>query len=115
MPSLSAGAYLDLAYAYEDRSNYEPALVEVDRALQAESGLAEAHNLRELLLEELDRNDEALAAYRMAVQIDPNFGEAAENLSSLEEELRQPAEAPPREDTKVPRQGDQLENPAYHS
>ena len=61
-PSLSAGAHLDLAYAYEDRGNYEPALVEVDRALQAESGLAEAHNLRGLLLEELDRTDEALAA-----------------------------------------------------
>ena len=101
-PSLSAGAHLDLAYAYEDQGNYEPALVEVDRALQAESGLAEAHNLRGLLLEELDRTDEALAAYRMAVQIDPSFAEAAENLSSLEEELRPPTEAHPQQEIKVP-------------
>ncbi len=99
-PPLSAGAHLDLAYSYEDRGDYEPALVEVDRALQAESGLAEAHNLRGLLLEELDRNDEALAAYRMAVQLDPNFGEAVENLNSLAEELRQQAAAPPREEAQ---------------
>ena len=94
-----------LAYAYEDRGDYAPALAEVERALQAEPDLAEAHNLRGLLLEELDRNDEALVAYRMAVQIDPSFAEAAENLNSLEEELRPPKEAHPQQEIKVPRQG----------
>ena len=56
-------------------------------------------------LEELDRIDEALAAYRMAVQIDPSFAEAAENLSSLEEELRPPTEARPSTGDKGPEQG----------
>ncbi len=65
-----------------------------------EPDLAEAHNLRGIILDELDRNDDALDAYQKAVKCDPNFAEAAENLRGLEAELQAPAERPPQEEVQ---------------
>ena len=65
----------------------------MERAIDAAPDLAEAHNLRGMLLEKQKRKDEALAAYQLAVELDPAFVEAGENLSELSDELRQQEEA----------------------
>lgn len=81
---------LEHAYAYRDRGELGDALHALqacDAALALDPDLAEAHNLRGMLLEDLDRGSEALAAYREAVRLDPGLVEAQENLREAEEEL----------------------------
>jgi tetratricopeptide (TPR) repeat protein len=68
------------------------ALHTCETALVLDPDLAEAHNLRGILLEELGRGREALAAYREAVRLDPDLVEAQENLSEAEAELGEQAE-----------------------
>jgi tetratricopeptide (TPR) repeat protein len=52
-------------------------------AIQLNPGLAEAYNLRGIVLEEMGRMQEAVAAYRQAVRLDPGFLEARENLQEI--------------------------------
>ena len=56
-------------------------------ALALDPLLADAHNLRGLALEELDRPGAASEAYRQALDLDPNFAEARDNWLELEAEL----------------------------
>lgn len=79
---------LEEAYAAEDRDEFGPALLKCDLAIQLNPGLAEAHNLRGIVLEELGRRREAAAAYREAIRLDPGSAEAEENLHELEAELK---------------------------
>ncbi len=89
--SLSAEAmqYLERAYSCEERKELQQALVECDAAIQLEPGLAEAHNLRGMILEDLGRKEEAMAGYREALRLDPSFQEAKENLQDAENELKE--------------------------
>ncbi len=73
-------------FLYEDAEEFEKALQECDNVLKMDSSLAEAHNLRGVILEELGRPFEALGAYRKALQLEPNFPEAESNLSELKAE-----------------------------
>lgn len=72
--------HLEQAYAYEEGGDLECALRECERIIQLAPELAEAHNLRGVILDELGRKEEAIAAYREAVRLDPTFREARENL-----------------------------------
>jgi tetratricopeptide (TPR) repeat protein len=92
-PSTEAPQHLEQAYVYEVDGEFENALRECELAIQLAPDWAEAHNLRGIVLEELGRKEEAIAAYREAVRLDPAFREARENLSE--------AKAEPREETKT--------------
>jgi len=97
-------AYLD---ALRSHKHHVEARVNLGRLLHLEGKLAEAEKVyREarnssatlsynlaVLLEDLNREDEAVAAYRQALAQDPNLHEAHYNLSRLHERARQPREA----------------------
>ena len=86
--SLQAEQALDRAYAHQERGEFEDALRECEAAIRFDPGYAEAHNLQGIILEELGRTQEAMAAYRRAVRLDPTFNDARENLSEVEAESR---------------------------
>ena len=60
-------------------------------AIQLATDWAEAHNLLGIVLEEAGRTEQAIAAYRRAVDLDAAFLEARENLMEAQAELRQEA------------------------
>lgn len=84
--------HLNQAYVYEDEGEFEKALAECDAAIEIAPSLAEIHNLRGIVLEDSDRKEEAVEAYKEAIRLDPEFHEAVDNLSELESEL---GERPP--------------------
>ncbi len=77
---------LEQAYAYEHANDLQSALRECDLAVQFDPACAEAHNLRGIILEGLGQKEQALAAYREAIRLDPTFREAQENLAEAETE-----------------------------
>jgi tetratricopeptide (TPR) repeat protein len=80
--------HLDQAYTYyEEAEDFEKALEECDIAIDLDPYLVDAHNLRGVLLEELGQSLNAMSAYKKALQLDPNFSEAKENLSALKAEF----------------------------
>ncbi len=80
--------HLRKAYAvYNEGENYKKALEEVDAAIELRGEIADAHNLRGALLCALGRPVESVKAYERALEIEPGFKEAAENLSSLKSAL----------------------------
>ncbi len=80
--------HLERAYAYEESGDLEEALRQCETIIQLAPGLAEAYNLRGVILDELGRKEEAIAAYREAVRLDPTFREAQENLYEVTAEPR---------------------------
>jgi Tfp pilus assembly protein PilF len=79
--------HLAQAYkAYED-GRYDAASRSCVLTLALDPGLAEAHNLRGLVLEELDRPGAAADAYRQALHHDRSFAEARNNWRELEAAL----------------------------
>ena len=82
-----AETHMDQAYGYEERGEYENALRECDAAIRSDPNLPEAHSLRGVILEELERKDEAVEAYREALRLDPHFSSATKNLRELEKDL----------------------------
>ncbi len=80
--------HLNRAYAHESSDQFDAAWSECEAAIRLDPGLADAHNLRGIVLEELGRKQEAVAAYHQAVGFDPAFVEAWENLREAEAELR---------------------------
>lgn len=86
-PEDEAAQHLERAFALEDRDEYEEALEECDAAVQVDPTLADAYNLRGVILEELGRNGEAIQAYREVLRLDPGFAAVHENLRAAEAEL----------------------------
>jgi tetratricopeptide (TPR) repeat protein len=84
--SIQAHQHLDLAYDHEDRGEFTDALRQCETAVRYDPGYAEAHNLRGIVLEELELKEEAIAAYGEAVRLAPAFDEARKNLSEAEAE-----------------------------
>jgi len=79
--------HLEQAYDLEEQEEYDDALDECDAAIElAHAFLAEAYNLRGILLEELDRPVEAREAYNSALAMVPGYQDAVDNLLALEEE-----------------------------
>ena len=87
--SSKAMQYLERAYASEERNDLQKALEECDSAIHIDPGLAEAHNLRGMILDEMGRKEEAIAGYREALRLDPSFQDAKENLQGIENELEE--------------------------
>lgn len=80
--------HLDWAYSYEESGELKRALADCEAAIEiGQPFLADAHNLRGIILEEMHRKEEALKAYHKALQIDPSLSEAADNLVALETEM----------------------------
>jgi len=80
--SLSAAEY------WEEQGKYGYALEWCERAIEGlRAYLADAYNLRGILLEELGRDEEAVESYRRALEMQPGMAEAADNLTALEKEM----------------------------
>ena len=73
--------------AYENGKSLKNILQMCDSVLASEPNLAVAHNLRGMVLEDLKRPEEAMAAYREALRLEPSFSDAQENLSDLENRI----------------------------
>jgi len=86
--SHTADYHFHQALLFEEREEYEKALIECDATIEVvRSFLAQVHNLRAIVLEELEREEEALGDYKKALILDPSFQEAADNLRGLESDL----------------------------
>lgn len=84
---LSAEEHLDKAYELEEAGRFEEALAECDAAIEAAKAfLAHIFNLRGIVLEGLEREEEAVSSYATATQLDPSMAEATDNLFELEAE-----------------------------
>jgi len=79
--------HLERAYAHLDAGEPEDALRECDRAIAMAPAWAEAHNLRGVVLDEIGRLEQAIAAYAEAVRLDAGFEDAAENLAEARKEM----------------------------
>lgn len=87
-PLAEADRRFQLASQFEEAGEYESALEECEAAASvARSFLADTYNLQGIILEGLERPEEALDAYKKALRADPGLTEAADNLNALEEEL----------------------------
>jgi tetratricopeptide (TPR) repeat protein len=78
----------EASVAYESGKNPKRTLQLCDEILQIEPGLPVAYNLKGMVLEELERNEEAIRAYQEAIKLDPLLIDAKDNLSELELRLR---------------------------
>jgi tetratricopeptide (TPR) repeat protein len=81
-----ARQHLDRADALEEHEDYAKALEECDAAIQLDANLADAYNLRGLILEGLGRKNEAVLASREALRLHPGLDPAVGNLQALESE-----------------------------
>ena len=75
------------SHFYEETEEFEKALQACDTALELDPYLAEAHNLRGIILEEFGKVYESRKAYQQAITLDPDFTEAKDNLAALEVDL----------------------------
>jgi len=86
----AADFHFERALQLEESGDYDNALAECDQAVQAgRQFLAQVHNLRAIVLEQLGLGEEAAAVYKKALVLDPALHEAADNLRELESELGQ--------------------------
>jgi tetratricopeptide (TPR) repeat protein len=86
--SPTADEYLEHAFELEEEDKVDEALVECEAAIEmGRSFLADAYNLRGIILEGQGQSEEALAAYRMALEFDPDLEDARLNLNELEAEM----------------------------
>ncbi len=86
---IAESSHLDKAYRYyREEKNFKKALKGCNSAISLEPSLADAHNLRGIVLAELGRPAEAIKAYKKALEIEPGFSEAKENLDYLESALK---------------------------
>lgn len=87
-PLALAKQHLEYALrALERSSDLYYALHDCDLAIEYFPGLAEAHNLRGLILDSLGKTEGAIEEYREAIRLKPDYTEAQENLAEVEVEL----------------------------
>ena len=75
------------ALELEDSGELHEALRACETALELAPDLADAYNLRAVVLEALGRQEEALESYAQAIGVDQGFKEAVDNMLALEHEL----------------------------
>ena len=75
-------AHLAEAYRLYEAADFEAALAACDEALAHLPMLAEAFNLRGVVLEELGRETEAVVAYGEALVLEPGFAEPRKSSSN---------------------------------
>lgn len=73
-------------FKYDHDVQLSQALTECELALEHDPNFAEAHNLRGLILDALNRPNEAIMAYREAIRLKPGLKEAQANLQDAESE-----------------------------
>jgi tetratricopeptide (TPR) repeat protein len=74
----------DRSFEYWEKSNYKEALEECDKAIELAPDWSEAHNLRGVILEEMDKPDESIMEYREAIRLDPDNKDAKKNLAYID-------------------------------
>jgi tetratricopeptide (TPR) repeat protein len=79
-----AKKYFDQSFEYWEKSNYQEALEECDKAIELAPDWSEAHNLRGVILEEMDKPDESIMEYREAIRLDPDNKDAKKNLAYID-------------------------------
>jgi tetratricopeptide (TPR) repeat protein len=77
----TAKKHFDQSYKNWEKSKYEKALEECDKAIDLDPNMSEAHNLRGVILEEMDKQDDSILEYREAIRLNPNYQDAKENLA----------------------------------
>lgn len=85
---LEAVQHLEQACELESRGDLGKAIRSCQAALALAPDWAEAHNLYGILLERLGLFEEAVAAYRRAVQLDPAYSGYQDNLLAAERGLQ---------------------------
>ena len=73
---------------YDQGHKFADALEECDLALEYLPDSAQAHNLRGLILDALEKTGLAVKEYREALRLDPGLTEARDNLADAEAELK---------------------------
>lgn len=73
-------------FNYNQDRELNQALADCEQVIEYEPAFAEAHNLRGLILDALNRSDEAILEYREAIRLDPNSKDAQANLRDAEGE-----------------------------
>lgn len=73
-------------FNYNQDRDIHNALADCELALEHDPNLAEAHNLRGLILDDLNQSHEAILEYREAIRLNPHFEEAQANLRDAEGE-----------------------------
>jgi tetratricopeptide (TPR) repeat protein len=68
---------------YTEQGNFEGAIRTYEYLLNVEPDNADCHNYMGYLLWQLDKNEEAVAAYRKAIELDPNNPVAFNNLGVI--------------------------------
>jgi tetratricopeptide (TPR) repeat protein len=91
----------ELAQAAIDRREYPQAQGMLEQLLAEAPHLAEAHQRLGLVLQAQGRLSEAAAAYRKALQLDPEYVAALIGLGEIEAQLGQPEAALQRFDTAI--------------
>ena len=87
-PSYRQAYYqLGMSYGYEDR--YDVALTYMDKAIDLDNGYLTVHNWRALVLFEMKRFNEAVAAYSQAIMLDPRNDELYVRRAAARIELKQ--------------------------
>jgi tetratricopeptide (TPR) repeat protein len=71
---------LDKASVAREAGKLGSALRACEAALAANPNWAEAHNMRGLVLDDMGHAEEAIAAYREAIRLNPSFDDARRNL-----------------------------------
>jgi Flp pilus assembly protein TadD len=85
--ALADDCLVEATRLFEEGQDYGRALECCEVTLLVDPTCAEAHNLRGVVLEELDRLGEAAEAYRQALRLNPDLQVDLDNLAYLEEEL----------------------------
>ncbi|MDQ2997590.1 MAG: hypothetical protein M3R61_11110 [Chloroflexota bacterium] len=85
---------LERAYWLRDLGFTKRALAACDQVLMLDPASAEAYNLHGILIESLRGPEEARHSYKRALEIDPDFEEALQNLQSLDTTPAQPEPQP---------------------
>lgn len=78
---------LEKAYDLNDVGEFEGALEHCQQAIRLNYQLAEAYNLKGLILDQLGDKQEAIVAFQEAVHLNPEFQEAQQNLAEVQVEV----------------------------
>ena len=76
-------AYREKALALYDQGNYKGALAVLDKAVTLQNNFEEGYFYRGRCLEKLNRLNEAIESYQMALLYGPGYIEAKEALAKL--------------------------------
>ncbi len=80
----SVEPHLAAAYQLESIGELKRAVAECRQALAVTPDSAEAYNLLGIIIEQNDQQGEAIEAFRMATELDPDFEEARENFRAAQ-------------------------------